>query len=276
MRDAKWVSYFRHVVLATMALPACGGAVEPSMAQGDADDGSTGPFQTTTRRDSSTTTPSSGPVADDSGVTVQDSALIDESAPSAHDSAWIPRVSCSLDPPSGGPCVWVRSFTGDPLTCVGFSGAGTSQQCSTLCQMSIASQTADRCEAHLLSEGGIYGSVSCTSTTGICSDASTPPPCCCCNNGGRRPAYFASLGFGAPFPGRELGTHFARAACMEAGSIEAFRWLRDELLAHGAPKRLVVRRRERSATRNAMSGRRRRWRVDSARSPSGLPRRHRA
>ena len=61
----------------------------------------------------------------------------------------------------------------------------------------------------------------------------------CTLNGGRRPAYFASLGFGPPLPGREVGSHFARVACMEAGSVEAFRCLRDELMAHGAPTRLV-------------------------------------
>jgi hypothetical protein len=54
------------------------------------------------------------------------------------------------------------------------------------------------------------------------------------SNGGRRPGYFAALGFGPVPRGRELGVHFARAACMEAGSVDAFRLLRDELVAHGA------------------------------------------
>ena len=64
-------------------------------------------------------------------------------------------------------------------------------------------------------------------------------PTCVIGNGGRRPAYFAALGFGPAPAGREVGTHFARAACMEAGSVEAFRRLRDELRAHRAPARLV-------------------------------------
>ena len=35
-----------------------------------------------------------------------------------------------------------------------------------------------------------------------------------------------------------MGSHFARAACLEAAAVDAFRWLRDELVAQ-APKRLV-------------------------------------
>jgi hypothetical protein len=215
-----------------MALPECGGAVDHSNPAGDAGHGSTGPF----------TEPASdtGPVGDDSGVSVPDPLLIDPSTrPAPIDAAPLPGASCNFALPSGGgACSWVRSFTGDPIACAGFVGVGNRQQCFTICDMSSASQTADACEVHGLSEGGVSGYVSCTSTTGACGDSGSgyvPPP----GNGGRRPGYFASLGFGAAPPGRELGTHFARVACMEAGSVVAFQYLRDELLAHGAPKRLV-------------------------------------
>jgi hypothetical protein len=88
------------------------------------------------------------------------------------------------------------------------------------------------------SSGGGAGSnsLNCGITGGSSGNGG---PSCLILNGGRRPDYFASLGFDPPAAGRELGTHFARAALMEAGSVEAFRRMRDELVAHRAPRRLV-------------------------------------
>jgi hypothetical protein len=119
--------------------------------------------------------------------------------------------------------MWSLEFTGDPVTCAGFSGGGTLAQCVALCGRSDQDTAPISCTEFSLTDGG----------------ASTVDCYACTLNGGRRPAYFASLGFGPPPAGREVGSHFARVACMEAGSVEAFRWLRDELFAHRAPKRLV-------------------------------------
>jgi hypothetical protein len=88
-------------------------------------------------------------------------------------------------------------------------------------------------QAETTVDGGSVGIVNCNDQSGGCSPVGPP------GNGGRRPDYFASLGFAVPPAGREVGTHFARVALLEAGSVEAFRRLRDELLAHGAPGRLV-------------------------------------
>jgi hypothetical protein len=54
--------------------------------------------------------------------------------------------------------------------------------------------------------------------------------------GGRRPA---GLLESDPARGDLLGVHFAEMARLEAASVPAFRHLRCELVAHGAPKRLV-------------------------------------
>jgi hypothetical protein len=134
-------------------------------------------------------------------------------------------------------------FTGDPTTCAGFSGSGTAAQCLAVCGVSDDNQQPISCSEYSDSSDGGTNTVDCF---------------WCTLNGGRRPAYFASLGFGPPLPGREVGSHFARVACMEAGSVDAFRWLRDELVAHGAPKRLV-----RAASR-AVRDERRHVRVTSA------------
>jgi hypothetical protein len=121
------------------------------------------------------------------------------------------------------------TFTGDPVQCVGFTGNGTSAQCIAICGTDDKGTAPTYCSEFAGVDGG-QSTLSC----GI-----NGPPNCYVLNGGRRPGYFAALGFGAPAAGRELGTHFARAAFMEGGSVEAFRRMRDELVAHGAPRRLV-------------------------------------
>jgi hypothetical protein len=135
--------------------------------------------------------------------------------------SWTPNVVCS----------WAAEFVGDPLTCLGFSQTGTFDPCVAVCGTN-GMVSPESCwvqgagvGAHALECDG----PTCTSTSPV-----IPP-----GNGGRRPDYFASLGFGPALAGREVGTHFARVACMEAGSIEAFRRLRDELHLHRAPDRLV-------------------------------------
>jgi len=54
--------------------------------------------------------------------------------------------------------------------------------------------------------------------------------------GGRRPAGYRGRVFGDTTP---LGDHFATQAALEEVSVGAFRWLSDDLAAHGAPRALV-------------------------------------
>ncbi len=142
---------------------------------------------------------------------------------SGPDATKLPNTPCAWSAGSRSSCEWSLQFTGDPTACAGFSGSGTAAQCLALCGTSDNDQAPISCTEYSDSEAG-PNTVNCFA---------------CTLNGGRRPAYFAALGFGPPLAGREVGSHFARVACMEAGSVEAFRCLRAELVAHGAPKRLV-------------------------------------
>jgi hypothetical protein len=141
----------------------------------------------------------------------------------ATDATQLPGTPCNWSAGSRSSCEWSLSFTGDPATCAGYTGSGTAAQCLAICGRSDTGAAPISCNEFSSGDGG-QNQIDCFA---------------CTLNGGRRPQYFASLGFGPPLPGREVGSHFARVACMEAGSIEAFRWLRDELVAHGAPRRLV-------------------------------------
>jgi hypothetical protein len=197
------LAYLRHALLAALAaVPACGGAVEPN--QGPDDSG----------------TPPSHP---DAGLTPE---------------TGLPGTSCDwtlLPSACGGcgpGCNWQLSFVGDTATCAGFTDLGTPAQCAAVCGNDPHGEPPTGCSISSYPDGGVAGTLNCS----VAGTQYCPSPIM---NGGRRPAYFASLGFGPAPRGRELGVHFARAACMEAGSVEAFRMLRDELIAHGAPKRLV-------------------------------------
>jgi hypothetical protein len=141
----------------------------------------------------------------------------------------VPTTPCNWIASADSPCSWSFEFTGDPATCTGFTGSGTTAQCLSVCSTDQGAAP-DSCSVVVTADAGT-GYLYCnTSANGPC----IPP-----GNGGRRPGYFAQLGFAEAAPGREVGVHFARVACMEAGSVEAFRQLRDELVAHGAPRRLV-------------------------------------
>jgi hypothetical protein len=186
------LAYFRHALALTLAaLPACGGATETLGEPGAADAGA------------------------------------DADLPSTP-CDWAPvQMACGGCNPG---CQWAYSFQGDPVSCAGFSGAGTPAQCATVCGDDAHGEPPTGCSI-TLNAGSVGGTLYCAVTGG--------PYCQPTLNGGRRPGFFASLGFGPSPRGRELGVHFARAACMEAGSVEAFRMLRGELVAHHAPKRLV-------------------------------------
>jgi hypothetical protein len=144
----------------------------------------------------------------------------------------IPSTPCAWVAGVRAACSWSLSFAGDATSCAGFAGTGTAAQCVSICGVAGDGQSPDFCSVQGGGDAGA-GTVYCDVSTGPCTPT-TPP-----GNGGRRPGYFASLGFDAPARGREVGVHFARVACMEAGSVEAFRGLRDELIAHRAPRRLV-------------------------------------
>ena len=146
----------------------------------------------------------------------------------------LPQTACNWVEIGFSECSWQYRFAGDPVACAGFSGQGDAQQCAYVCGANPEGRPADTCAG---GGDGVHGYLQCNVHTGPTCDPSNQPPCCM--NGGRRTAYFAALGFDPARPGRELGTHFARVACMEASSVEAFRALRDELVAHGAPRRLV-------------------------------------
>jgi hypothetical protein len=140
-----------------------------------------------------------------------------------------PITSCDASPPSALPgssfCVWLAHLNIDASACAEL----TTDQCAAACSPPGSPMTGGPYECVVYPGAAVL----CTSDNSCCSGAYFV-----CN-GGRRPAYFAALGFSAAPSGRELGTHFARAACIEAASVVAFRWLRDELVAHRAPKRLV-------------------------------------
>jgi hypothetical protein len=144
------------------------------------------------------------------------------------DSSPSDAAACSPTSEYRYTCNWAYSFAGDPVTCVGFTSTGTLAQCLAACGDSPDGRAPDYCD--VTSDPGGTWTLKCNTQT---------DPNCPVGNGGRRADYFAALGFDAPPVGRELGTHFARASCMEASSVEAFRMLRDELVAYGAPKRLV-------------------------------------
>jgi hypothetical protein len=183
MRSPRLVSYFRHAVLLTLSLPACGGAT---------------------------------------GIASSSDASADAPPP-------LPTTPCNWAAGGASACAWNFTFTGDPATCTGFTGSGSPAQCLAVCSTDQGAAPTS-CSVVSSPDGGT-GYLYCNTTAN--------GPCIPPGNGGRRPGYFAQLGFEAPPQGREVGVHFARVACMEAGSVEAFRQLRAELVAHRAPRRLV-------------------------------------
>src|SRR5262249_37663441 len=133
-------------------------------------------------------------------------------------------------------CTWSLRFRGDAATCtglpfVGYTQMGNADQCPQLCGANDEGISATGCYV-APGDAGDERALFCDVATG--PTCGKPP-----NNGGRRPDYFSTLGFGPSPRGRELGTHFARAALLEAGSVHAFRVLRSDLVAHRAPRRFV-------------------------------------
>ena len=236
MRDAKWTQYFQRAVLLTLAMPACGGAalVTSGAEDGGNGEGGGGSGGSSGSSNGGTASGSSGGSASGGGSSsgASSSGSTSSSGGTPVDAALdvqLPTTPCDWSVTFRSTCSWSLNFTGDPPSCVGFTGSGTPAQCLAACGTNESGQAPNNCSEYADPDGG-PSTLSCTAfgATG-----------CFIGNGGRRPGYFAALGFGPPAAGRELGTHFARAALMEAGSVDAFRTMREELIAHGAPRRLV-------------------------------------
>ena len=115
-------------------------------------------------------------------------------------------------------------------------GGANLSECECLCQDTSFVQ---------LGDGGLVlddaGQVSCQTYCGANFGCSLSGGVVVCTGlgtciGGRRPA---GLFESDPARGTLLGSHFAEMARLEAASVAAFRHMRRELVAHGAPKRLV-------------------------------------
>jgi hypothetical protein len=162
-----------------------------------------------------------------------DDAIADVYVPNGCSTTGSPPVQCDAAGICGGTCqTFSFPLLGDPSVCglVARSGplCGSSNSaalCAALCHTSAAcflDQTTD--ENRVTCQIGI-----------------------CCT--GRRPQGLAlDAAQGTP-----LGRWFADMAALEAASVDAFAVLRDELRAHGAPKRLLrgVARAERDEVRHA-------------------------
>src|ERR1700677_1748270 len=58
-----------------------------------------------------------------------------------------PPASCNLMPDTTFTCSWSFTFSGDPATCVGFSGAGTAAECRAACGTNDAGEAPTFCNA---------------------------------------------------------------------------------------------------------------------------------
>jgi hypothetical protein len=243
MRNGQVIAFERAVML-LLSLPAgCGGRTDSPAAASDAaipirgDDPGQGPFDAA----APIRGVDPGPAYDAASIYVVDAAapVVPVIAPTFVAEAGACAWGISPANPTGDACNWAADFKGDPVACVGFpvGGLGSAAQCLAICGGDANGDVADTCYVNDIRDASAIGeqyALICGISTGACARPTFPP-----GNGGRRPAYFASLGFGPAPIGREVGTHFARVACMEAGSVEAFRNLHDELRAHGAPQRLL-------------------------------------
>lgn len=192
--------------------------------------------------------PSDTGTTTDSGIGV-DTILADTPTPYC-DTVGKPKESDPLPP-----CGYQLSVVGDPNLC-GFDPKtlqGTPDLCHKLCGHS----TINYCYLQIGS-GGLPTYVECG---GFCE--------------GRRPESLAPC---AP-RGETIGRWLAQVAYLEAASIDAFRTMRQELRAHGAPKRLLraTSRAKRDEIRHARSTRALAKRYGGSTStPNAEPRRTRS
>lgn len=212
----------RHVLLATLAAApivpalACGGALVDEAAGSDDDAGTTGYLG---RRDAAREdedgdidTLDDGDVPHDAStkdVSVKDASVKDVSV---SDASVSDAAKCEADaevPDSGGFC-----YSYAPMPCGLDASAGIDY---ATCQAICGDANAFFCGTTVI-DGNAW--VTCN----YCAI-------------GRRPEDFDPL----PAPAAGVGPFFAAVASLEAASVPAFRRLRDELAAHGAPSRLVRR-----------------------------------
>ncbi len=213
--------YFRHVLLASLA--ACGGSVA-TLPPDPADAGKNG------------CDPAEEPASCPGGAAPQcvggqwTCEVLPQPDAGPEPDTGVPVNGCNWTSGPQTPCTWTTYFPGDPALCIN-PNQSTQEQCATLCGVNSNGEAVDRC--YVVTGDAVDCYVDNDPSCGM--PTPTPNP----GNGGRRTSYFAALGFGPAPRGRELGVHFARVACMEAGSVDAFRMLKDELVAHGAPRRLI-------------------------------------
>ena len=152
-----------------------------------------------------------------------------------------PRIdgSAYLDASDDGGCDFFLQYTGCAPAPVVQSGDGcyfTLGQCTAICGRQTSAGcfvTANNCDK--TADGG----------NAIRSASAVVVACTTCL-GGRRPQGLAALAEVSSEGENEVGAWFARLAHMEGASIAAFRTLRAELVAHGAPRELIS-----AATRSA-------------------------
>jgi hypothetical protein len=140
-------------------------------------------------------------------------------------------MTCSISADTGGP-LGGRLTTSLTLSCV-----------YTVPQASFVSLDSgvlgiDAVEAgtQIVFINGIPNDCRPTCPTGLTCEGGAPGLWCIPDCTGRRPA---GLLESASARGPLLGIHFAEMARLEAASVDAFRHMRRELVAHGAPRHLV-------------------------------------
>jgi hypothetical protein len=224
---------FRHALLATLVVPAaCGGRVDGVDDSTSPAPGSTGdptypgypqPPLGRGTQDGGLPPLDAGPPVDAeppndaSFPDVRDADLPDTDVPDVDTPDVIvpfDAASCyTIDgPPDAFGCGQYTLQLNEPNTC-DFSGpnaTGTPAECEALCGHGISYCTL------------VIGNVDRVQCMQLCV--------------GRQPAGLAAGHAGGP---SLLGRYFAEAARLEAASVDAFRILRKELVAHGAPRRLL-------------------------------------
>jgi hypothetical protein len=141
-----------------------------------------------------------------------------------------------IDPKSTNCDDFLRSPCGLPngITPATDSGQFTNVQCDLLCTRHEAGLFA--CMIYNGPPDGSGDAVYPTIDMDGAPEGALVFDCEWCNNGGRRPPGFRR---GKARGSNAMGLFFARMAELESASIRAFRTIRRELVAHGAPRDLV-------------------------------------
>ena len=166
---------------------------------------------------------------------MSDDATEQEAAPQVADDA---DVGDAGTPDDGGDLV----DTGDLVTCCGRGPLVPAESCHGIIRTLEAGvlESIDAGDAGwsngVWRSGPPCNALGCGLTCETFQDGGALFVQCGLDCTGRRPA---GLLDGPPARGTRLGAYFAEMARLEAASVAAFRHLRRELVAHGAPKRLL-------------------------------------